>query len=163
MTNYSNLGRKSHPCCTQDAIVNHRQWWNDANGVSVSVSDSSFFSFFSSLGTSSSSSVSYGLYLIRRLKQVITNSCIHYLMKNDLTLNWIPRAYLAIPYMTTETAKPANIISNHTFLDNGRRNAKRLTDFSGALTNRMLIPRSRKGIEKSTTYKKDVAVWQIFW
>ena len=43
------LGRKSQPCCTQEAIENQRQWWNEANGVSPS---SEF-----------NSSVSYGLHL----------------------------------------------------------------------------------------------------
>ena len=55
--------------------------------------------------------------------------------------------------MTTETENPAKIINNQTFRDNGSKNANRLTDFSGAFTNKMLIPRSRNGIEKSTTYR----------
>ena len=55
--------------------------------------------------------------------------------------------------MTTETENPAKIINNQTFRDNGSKNANRLTDFSGAFTNKILIPRSRNGIEKSTTYK----------
>lgn len=56
-------------------------------------------------------------------------------------------------YITIETANPAKINNNQTFLDRGSRKANKLTDFSGAFTNRILIPRSRKGIEKSTTYK----------
>ena len=60
--------------------------------------------------------------------------------------------YLAIPYITMETANPANIINNQTFRDRGSKKANKLTDFSGAFTKRMLMPRSRKGIEKSTTY-----------
>ena len=55
--------------------------------------------------------------------------------------------------MTTETENPAKIINNQTFRDNGSKNANRLTDFSGAFTNKILIPRSRNGIEKSTTYR----------
>ena len=60
--------------------------------------------------------------------------------------------YLAMPYITTETANPANINKHQTFRDRGSKKANKLTDFSGAFTNRMLMPRSRKGIEKSTTY-----------
>jgi len=30
------LGKKSHPCCTQEAIENHKQWWMEAKGVSPS-------------------------------------------------------------------------------------------------------------------------------
>ena len=69
------------------------------------------------------------------------------------TLNICKFIYLAIPYMTTDTANPANIISNQTPRDKGSKNANKLTDFSGALTKRILTPSSRKGIEKSTTFK----------
>ena len=61
------------------------------------------------------------------------------------------RIYLAIPYITMETANPENINKPQTFRDRGSKKANKLTDFSGAFTNRMLMPRSRKGIEKSTT------------
>ena len=151
---YSNRGRKSHPCCTQDAIVNQRQWWNDANGVSASLSGTSIFSFFSSSLVRSNSSVSYGLCLnhIRKKYNLIT-----YFKAKDYKFEWffcsLWNTYLAIPYMTTETENPAKIINNQTFRDSGSKNANRLTDFSGAFTNKILIPRSRNGIEKSTTYR----------
>ena len=100
---YSNRGRKSHPCCTQDAIVNQRQWWNDANGVSVSLSGSFIFSFFSSSFVRSNSSVSYGLCLNQIRKEcilvgtfwsnnnqiwIILLLIIKYLPSNSIHDNW---------------------------------------------------------------------------
>lgn len=45
--------------------------------------------------------------------------------------------------MTTETANPAKIINNQTFADNGDKNENKLTDFSGALTYKKLIPKKK--------------------
>ena len=59
--------------------------------------------------------------------------------------------YLAIMYITIDTASPANISESQTFIERGNRKANKLTDFSGALTYKMLMPKSKKGIEKSTT------------
>ena len=34
--NYTHRGKKSQPCCTHDAIENHKQWCTEANGVTPS-------------------------------------------------------------------------------------------------------------------------------
>lgn len=78
-------------------------------------------------------------------------------------------------YMQSDTMNPENIISSQTVVDSGERKDNRLTDFSGDLTYSKLMPRkilpwtlkrnllsiqlvrarhlpkSRKGIVKSTT------------
>ena len=46
--------------------------------------------------------------------------------------------------MARETATPARIIKIHTLADRGERNEKRLTAFSGALTNKTLMPEEKK-------------------
>ena len=60
------LGRKSHPCCTHEAIANHRQWWKEANGVSPPAVDAS----------ESNSSVSKGLNL-KSIPRVIIRSIVN--------------------------------------------------------------------------------------
>ena len=48
--------------------------------------------------------------------------------------------YLAIKYITTDTPTPDRTMRIQTFVDNGDRNANRLTDFLGDFTYKILIP-----------------------
>ena len=53
--------------------------------------------------------------------------------------------------IATETATPPASISSQTPVERGARKEKKSIDFSGDATYRIEIPRSKKGIEKSTT------------
>ena len=53
--------------------------------------------------------------------------------------------------MVRDTANPPANISNQTPVDRGARNEKKSIDFSGEATYKIEIPRSKNGIEKSTT------------
>ena len=53
--------------------------------------------------------------------------------------------------METETATPPANMSSQTPVESGARKEKKSIDFSGEATYRMEMPRSRKGMEKSTT------------
>ena len=53
--------------------------------------------------------------------------------------------------IVTETATPPASISSQTPVDRGARKEKKSIDFSGDATYKIEMPRSKKGIEKSTT------------
>ncbi len=60
-----------------------------------------------------------------------------------LTFTFVYVAYLAIMYIESETANPAQIIRIHTKGDKGAKNDKKSVVLAGAVTYNRLIPRKR--------------------